>query len=282
MLVFIAALGRELSRLEPLVQVQQQSRVRGCIIRRGTVGRLPVALVQSGIGKERAREGALAVMETCRPEALISIGLAGGVAQEVEGGDLVLGERVYPLDAEAIAKIKSPARGEFAESEDAFRQAQGERLDGNDVTSDSALLEAATLVLKDEGIPTHTGDLMTVPNVMGPVMKKWLGTRYPVKAVEMESYWIGEVAKKHGVPFLAVRAVSDRADDPLPDYGRFEDEMGEVRPLSAALYFLTHPKDLLSVPSLARRARRASNNLGAFASLFFSKICGNTGEEHHE
>ena len=35
--------------------------------------------------------------------------------------------------------------------------------------------------------------------------------------VEMESYWVGRVAAASGLPFLAVRAVSDGADATVPD-----------------------------------------------------------------
>ena len=255
MLVFMAALRRELSPVEALVQVRHRERTRGCIIAQGSVGGLSVALVQSGVGKQRAQEGVRAVMESCRPEAVINIGFAGGVSPDVKGGDLVLAERVYPWDPQA--------NGE-----------NGDSASKDSLSADSALLEAAMLTLQEEQIPSHKGDLLTVPNVVGPELKKWVGARLPVKAVDMESYWIGETLMEHSVPFLAVRAVSDEMGDVLPDFQRFEDQMGQVQPLNAALYFLTHPRHLISAPRLAGTSRRATANLGAFAALFFSNICG--------
>ena len=263
MLVFMAALRRELGPLEALVQVRHRARIRGCSITQGSVGGLSVALVQSGVGGNRAQEGARAVMESCRPEAIISIGFAGGVSPDVRAGDLILGERVYPWDPQAIGE-------------------NGDSVPKDCLSADSALLEAAALTLQEEQIPCHKGDVLTVPEVLGPMLKKWVGARSPVKAVDMESYWIGEAAMANSVPFLAVRAVSDEVGDTLPEYQQFLDEMGELQPLNAALYFLTHPQHLVAAPRQAGRTRRASENLGAFADLFFSKICGAIPERNHE
>ena len=263
MLVFIAALQRELSHLEPLLRSQHRARVRGCLLSQGTVSDLPVVLVQSGMGRDRALEGVRAVMESCRPEAVVSIGFAGGVSPEVRCGDLVLGERLYTLDPEAVARndVSLPDSG---------------------LSSDSALLEAATQLLQDQGIPTHRGDLLTVPKGLGPTLKRRVGTRFPVKAVDMESYWTGQAVAAEGIPFLAVRAVSDEMDDPLPDYPRFLDEMGGIHPLKASLYFLTRPRQLLAAPKLAGGARRASANLGTFAALLLSKNRGAAAQRSHE
>ena len=259
MLLIIGALRRELQGLEPLLQVQQRAQTGRCVVRQGLVGTLPVALVQSGIGKERAQEAAGMVMERYRPQAVLSMGYAGGVSPEVKAGDLILPERLFVLDHRTAA----------ADGPSSHR----------DLPCDTSLLEAASLVLQEETLRVHRGDLLTVPSPLAdPLSKKWVGTRFPVMAVDMESYWIGEMARERGVPFLAVRAASDEAGDALPDYRRFLDEMGEVEPLNAASYFLSNPHRLLAAPRLASNARLASRSLGTFAALFFTKIFGATRE----
>ena len=255
MLIFIAALRKELSRLEPLLDVDRVTEARGCVLIQGSAGGLPVVLVHSGVGKARAQEACRAVIEGCNPEAVISIGFAGGVDPDVKGGDLIVGEKVYHLDPRALAGNGGAAKPRC-------------------LSPDTSLLEAATLVLRDEPIPAHSGDLITVPEVAGPIAKQWIWSRIPAKAVEMESYWIAEAMGEKGIPFLAVRAATDEQNDPLPQYHRFEDEMGNIHPVRAALYYLTHPRDLIATPRLASAAGKAAANMGAFAKLFFSKIVG--------
>ena len=60
-----------------------------------------MALVLSGIGRERSLIATAAAIERYRPDAVVSIGYSGGVLPAVGGGDLVLGEgMVVSLDTD--------------------------------------------------------------------------------------------------------------------------------------------------------------------------------------
>ncbi|MBM4406355.1 MAG: hypothetical protein FJ039_09290 [Chloroflexi bacterium] len=248
MIVFVAALRRELNDLHSLVRIERRDRVGRMIVATGTSKNAKVALVQSGIGRERSQEATRFAIEQLRPDVLLSIGLSGGLAQSVQGGDLILGGRLLAYDA------------------------AGNPL-GEPIAAEPSLHRDCAKALEQEFIPVHHGDVVSVPEVMpGQAEKQRLATASGAKAVDMESYWVASEARKAGVPFLVMRAASDTLGESLPDYERFLDEMGEVRPIHAAWYFLTHPGGLAAAPGLAQNARRGGRYMQAFCELFFTKI----------
>ncbi len=248
MIVFIAALRRELTDLQSLIRIERRERIGRAIISIGTSARDQVALVQSGIGRERSEEATRLVIEKLRPDVVVSIGLSGGLSQHVHGGDLILGERLRACDASGTTI-------------------------GEPIAAEPSLYRECVKALEDEFIPVHHGEVVSVPEVMpGPAEKQRLASACGAKAVDMESYWVANETRKAGVPFLVMRAASDTMGESLPDYERFLDDMGEVRPLHAAWYFLTHPGGLAATPGLAQNARRGGRYMQAFGNLFLTKI----------
>ena len=71
-------------------------------------------------------------------------------------------------------------------------------------------------------------------------------------AVDLESGSVARVAQAHGLPFIAVRAISDTAHRDLPPAARLAlDPGGRVDLMGVAKSLLRHPKQL---PALARLA----------------------------
>ncbi len=248
MIVFIAALRRELHDLQALVRIERRERIGRASVSIGASARDQVALVQSGIGRARSEEATRTAIEKLRPDVIVSIGLSGGLSQQVHGGDLILGERLLACDA-AGAPMGEP------------------------IAADASLYRDCVKALEDEFIPVHYGEVVSVPEVMpGRAEKQRLASSCNAKAVDMESYWVANEARRAGVPFIVMRAASDTLGESLPEYERFLDDMGEVRPLHAAWYFLTHPGGLAATPGLAQNARRGGRYMHAFGELFLTKI----------
>ena len=253
MLVFIAALERELAGLVKLIKEPELTKVGHAPMWEGEVQGNPVAFVHGGIGRELAEEAARQVILRGRPRAIVSLGFSGGVAQDVAGGDIVVGKRAW--GGSDTQHIGSPKEEHPA------------------IESDAYLLEAAMEVVDETLLPVHVGDVVSVPRLMPSADdKRTLAHKPAVKAVDMESYWIGVVAQEANIPFLPVRAASDEVDDTLPDYEKFMDDMGAINPLAAAGYFLTRPWYLFDAPRLAANARRSARNLTAFGAEFIGKV----------
>jgi adenosylhomocysteine nucleosidase len=192
-------------------------------------------ICQTGLGR-RAEGAANALIERFRPGAVLSVGVAGGLASRLEVGDIVMCERI---DHES-------------------RRGKGKE---ETVHSDARLLGAALGAAKGLGLPVSKGTSLTVDlAAWGPAEKSahhsWKGH----DIVEMESFWIGEAAARQGIPFLTIRTISDGADHQLPGYSMKED--GSFDEQKFMEYARKHPE---SAPLLAAQAERSRVALGNLA-----------------
>lgn len=85
--------------------------------------------------------------------------------------------------------------------------------------------------------------------------------RLDALAVDMESAGIARACARAGIPFAVIRAVTDRADERLPDLTGVVDAAGSVRPTKALVHLATRPSDLPAWVRLARGARAARKGL---------------------
>jgi adenosylhomocysteine nucleosidase len=82
-------------------------------------------------------------------------------------------------------------------------------------------------------------------------------------AVDLESAALARASLAAGVPFLALRAVTDESRHRLPDFDRLMDAAGRLTPGAGLLYFLMHPRELPALARLGPAARAAGRSLRA-------------------
>ncbi len=82
-------------------------------------------------------------------------------------------------------------------------------------------------------------------------------------AVNLESAALARASRAAGVPFLALRAVTDEARHRLPDFDRLMDAAGRLTPGAGLLYFLRHPREVPALVRLGPAARVAGRALRA-------------------
>ncbi len=108
------------------------------------------------------------------------------------------------------------------------------------------------------GAGMATGVLVTTAAVVGTPEER---SRLAGTAVDMESAGTARACARAGIPFAAIRAVTDRAHDALPDMRGVVDPHGAVRPWSAIRRLVARPSDLRRWVGLARGARAARRAL---------------------
>jgi adenosylhomocysteine nucleosidase len=90
-------------------------------------------------------------------------------------------------------------------------------------------------------------------------------------AVDMESFQVMEQARQHGVPALAVRAVSDAADRDLPyDFNRAIDEDGHISRLPILSQIAAAPWRLPQMMRFGLESSKASRNLARFLDRYLN------------
>jgi adenosylhomocysteine nucleosidase len=197
---------------------------------------VPIVLVRSGMGRDRARRALLEVAERFSLERVISIGYAGALDPALQVGELVVADKIVHCE-----------------------------------TLKSCLLDEELIGTMPEAC---RGTLLTVDEVAAtPSEKKALREKYSAVAVDMETSALAEEAEARDLPFVSVRGITDTADQELIDCSHLVAEDGDVSKLKAGWHVLTHPGDLKGMIGLGKHAKLATANLTAFLKLYF-KIRG--------
>src|SRR5262245_29683984 len=83
--------------------------------------------------------------------------------------------------------------------------------------------------------------------------------------LDMESFHVLAEAGRAGVPAVAIRAISDGPDDPLPlDFNAAVNDCGELRWLTLIAQLLKHPARLADFARFGLASSRAARNLARF------------------
>ena len=194
-------------------------------------------IVCTGADAPRARQAASALVDQ-GARALLSFGLAGGLAPEARPGDLLLSEAVV-----------LPGGGEVA-TDPAWRA----RLETRLHLSGPAV--HGGLVAGSEAPVVSVEDKRRLRDATGAI------------GVDMESAGVAEAARGAGLPFVVLRAVADPASQRLPDAaGRVLGPDGRIRALAVARGLLDRPQDLPPLLRLWRQSARAHAALRRAALL---------------
>jgi adenosylhomocysteine nucleosidase len=128
--------------------------------------------------------------------------------------------------------------------------------------ADPFLLETATAATKAIGFPSHVGTILTVDEIMTAGETALGRGDGPIVAVDMESAYLAEAAEWRGIPFLAIRVVSDTAAEPWARRGStFLAPDGRIKPTAVAALLLRHPSWTVPMLHLASRLRIATRRL---------------------
>jgi adenosylhomocysteine nucleosidase len=215
----VSALHDELSEVLALMPDERKVVSGGRTFWQGHLQGHEVVVVLSGIGKVSAAATATALIERFGVEQLIVTGVAGGLMPGVEVGDIVIGQSYLQHDLDAsplFPRHELPSYGTARlEADRALAQVLQEAAQ-DAVTWLPKLLDAETLRAYGLHRPSvHAGLLISGDRfVSTEAESQALRNELPeALAVDMESAAVAQVCRDYGVPFAAVRTVSDRADN---------------------------------------------------------------------
>jgi len=218
-IAIISALHEELVEVLDLMPDEQRHHAAARQFWRGHLAGHEVVAVLSGIGKVAAATTAAVLIERFGPRAVIFTGVAGGIAPGVAVGDIVVGHSFLQHDMDASPlfprhEMPGYGRSRFAADQtlaQALQQAASEA-----VAWLPGRLDAATRASFGLHAPrVHAGKIITGDRFVATAAES-AALRAELDealAVDMESAAVAQVCHDFGVPFGAVRTISDRADD---------------------------------------------------------------------
>ena len=206
----IAAMPQELKILVEALENGEKLLRLGKVYYTGSIGRHEVVLVESGIGKVMSAMSVAVLANDFKVEAIINTGSAGAVAPGMAVGDIVLADKLAYHDVDVTA---------FGYK---YGQMAGQPLY---FESSRYFVSEMKKVLEEEAATTHVGLITTGDSFIASEEKvAAIREHFPeVLAVEMEGAAIAQACYLNSIPFLIVRAISDKADDSATvDYPAFE------------------------------------------------------------
>jgi adenosylhomocysteine nucleosidase len=170
----------------------------------GAIGGKPAVLVITGVGKVAAALATQFVCDTFEPRAVITVGLAGATDSDAPAGRLIIasGATQHDMDARPFAA----ARGTIPSLGMAM------------IPADLALsgkLRQATEDVADIPQSVRSGVVLTGDQVVtSREVRDRILSDFPDGAcLDMETAAIAQVARQNGVPWAALRMISDAADE---------------------------------------------------------------------
>lgn len=198
----IGAMAEEVSILKESMNDVHIVKKAGMEFYTGTLEGKQVVVVMSGIGKVNAAVCTQILVDVFEVDAIINTGVAGSLNAEINIADIVLSTDAIQHDVDVTNWD--------------YKHGQIPRMETSTFVADKQLLECAKRVCKEVNpeIQVFEGRVVSGDQfICNKAKKQWLAEYFDAQCTEMEGASIAQAAYLNQVPFLIVRAISDKADD---------------------------------------------------------------------
>ena len=200
----IGAMDEEVAVIKSWMSDVRKESIAGCDFFIGQFEGKDVVLLQSGIGKVNAALSTTLLLSKFAPEYVINIGSAGGFAEELSVGDVVISDQVVHHDVDVTAF--GYAMGQVPSMPPTYE-------------ADADLIKRAQAAVKEVNrVQAKVGLIGTGDSFMNdPVRVETVRVQFPdMVAAEMEAAAVAQVCFKFSTPFVVVRSLSDIAGKESP------------------------------------------------------------------
>ncbi len=212
MLGIIGAMEEEVAGLKDKMTVSRTIKKASMEFWEGVLEGTSVVVVRCGVGKVNAAICAQILADEFHVTAIVNTGIAGSLKNEINIGDIVLSTDALQHDMDATG---------FGYSYGVIPQ-----MDNSIFQGDEKLLTLAKECCEqvNPDISVFSGRVVSGDQFISDKGKKdWIAEQFHGFCTEMEGAAIAQTAYLNQIPFLIIRAISDKADDSAHmDYAEFE------------------------------------------------------------
>lgn len=210
----IGAMDLEVEHLKGEMQISRIVDKAGMEFYTGTLKGVDVVIVRSGIGKVNAGLCAQILVDVFQVTHIINTGVAGSLNAKLDIGDILISKDALYHDMDV--RIFGYQLGEVPQ------------MGCREFKADKAMIEAAVSSCKEVNPDIHVevGRILSGDQFISDKAKKeTLIADFQGDCTEMEGAAIAHSAYLNKIPFVIIRAISDKADDSAEmDYPTFERE----------------------------------------------------------
>ena len=227
----MGAMPEEIERLKQQMQIESTEEVGQKTLYKGILQDKAVVLVFSGWGKVAAASTATLLIERYQISHLLFTGVAGGIDERLNIGDIVISTGLIQHDMDCagvmgIERFEVPLVGlkEFTPDkmlQQVAKKSAHDYLD-NDLKQQVKQQELDSFSIRNPAIYSGliaSGDQFITSHSKLEALRKDLPN---LLAVEMEGAAVAQVAHAYDLPFIVIRTISDKANDNASiDFPRF-------------------------------------------------------------
>jgi adenosylhomocysteine nucleosidase len=212
MIGIIGAMDEEVEQIVAAMEVQKEETKAQMTFKAGKLGGKDVVIVRSGIGKVNAAVCTQILADDFNVDYVINTGIAGSLKAEIDIADVVISDDVLHHDMDATGFGYEPG--------------QIPRMDTFSFHADTRLVELAKEAC-EKAVPqigVHIGRVVSGDQfISDKASKERISSNFAGYCTEMEGAAIAQAAYLNNIPFVIIRAISDKADDSATmDYPEFE------------------------------------------------------------
>ena len=213
----IGAMEVEVKELKEQMQITRQLTKAGMEFCEGILEGQDVVVVRSGVGKVNAAVCTQILIDVFDVKAVINTGIAGSLKAEINIGDLVISSDLVHHDMDAVS---------FG-----YPKGQIPQMDVFSFEADKTMADLAEEVCEkvNPEIKVFRGRIVSGDQfVADKAVKNRITEQFHGFCTEMEGAAIAQAAYLNEIPFVILRAISDKADDSASeDYPSFEKKAAE-------------------------------------------------------
>jgi len=198
----IGAMDQEIDALIRQMEDKEEKTMAGMTFHRGKLWNNEAVVVKSGVGKVNMAVCTQLMIDLYEVDILINTGIAGGLHKDIEVGDIVISSDAMQHDVDVTSRGFKPGEIPFMES--SVFKADPEL---------AAMAKEACEIVNPE-IACYIGRVVTGDQFISDNRKKAeIIEKFDACCAEMEGAAMAQVAVLNKVPFVIIRAISDKADD---------------------------------------------------------------------
>ena len=193
-----AAMDEEVESIKKIMDDSSIKEIYDLQFITGKINEKEVVLAKCGVGKVNAARTTQILIDNFDIEYVINVGTAGSLNDNIEIGDLVIAEKLvqHDFDITGFGHEKGYISGS-----------------GKYFYSDKSLIQKAKLTIEEmnEKFNQHVGIIATGDVFVQDInVKNIIKEEFNAECVEMEGAAIAQVCTLDKVPFIVIRAISDK------------------------------------------------------------------------
>ncbi|MBQ9657571.1 MAG: 5'-methylthioadenosine/adenosylhomocysteine nucleosidase [Clostridia bacterium] len=197
----IAAMNEEMLAIKSIMKNIEEEKVYDLMFIKGTINEKNCILVESGVGKVNSSRTTQILIDKFNIEYVINVGSAAASNNELNIGDIVIGETLVQHDFDITA---------FGHEKGYISNV------GKNIKSDTELIKKFDSVIKNMNNEIEdkinikigviaSGDIFCTEEMM----KNKIRSKFNADAIEMEGAAIAQVCYLDKIPFIVIRSISD-------------------------------------------------------------------------